>query len=181
LEDGGGTLGELVTWWVKEYFEGTAPRVREGFTRQHELSAAFFLQALVATARHANASWFERRRLAWKASLCLKKLHVWANNCPENHASYYKIVAAEVGRVRGRADEAEHEYAHAIQAAREHPCAKREALALELAARFFRGRGRTADADAHLRDAIAAYRRWGATAKGTALEAELCSSSNGRG
>src|SRR5262249_28844744 len=68
-------------------------------------------------------------------------------------------------RVEGRGLDAERLYEEAARTARESGFAHGEALALETAARFYRGRGLARIADTYLRDARAAYARWGAEGK----------------
>ena len=56
-------------------------------------------------------------------------------------------------------------YEQAISSAREHGFVQNEAVAYEVAARFYRARGSETSADAHLRNARDCYLRWGADGK----------------
>ena len=83
-----------------------------------------------------------------------------------------ELVDAEIARVEGRELDAERLYEAAIQSARENGFVQNEALANELAARFYAGRGFDTIAQAYLRDARYGYRQWGADGKVRQLEAQ---------
>ncbi|WP_438038070.1 AAA family ATPase [Sorangium sp. So ce128] len=94
-----------------------------------------------------------------------RQLGEWAASCPENFLHKHALVRAEIARLLGHEPEAIRLYEQAISSARENGFVQHEAIASELAARFYRDRGLSTPADAYLRDARAAYFRWGAHAK----------------
>ena len=69
----------------------------------------------------------------------LKQLKEWADACPETFADKYTLVAAEIARLEGRELDAERSYEEAIRSAREHGFVQNEAIANEVAARFYAG------------------------------------------
>ncbi len=81
------------------------------------------------------------------------------------------LVEAEMARLEGRPQDAEILYEQSANAARQNGFRHGEALACELASRFYRDRGMTRVAHALLREAIEAYERWGAKGKLAQLEA----------
>jgi PAS domain S-box-containing protein len=89
----------------------------------------------------------------------------WAENCPENFETRVSLVAAEIARIEGRALDAERLYEQAIRSAHAHGFVHNEALANELAARFYTGRGFEKIARAYFRDSRHCYLRWGAAGK----------------
>jgi predicted ATPase/two-component sensor histidine kinase/GAF domain-containing protein len=91
-----------------------------------------------------------------------RQLEIWAKNCPENFENRAALVDAEIARIQGRALDAEHLYEQAIRSARENGFVHNEALANELAARFYLERGLEKNGNAHLHDARACYALWGA-------------------
>jgi PAS domain S-box-containing protein len=93
------------------------------------------------------------------------QLDIWVQDCPENFEDRLALVAAEIARIEGRELEAERFYEHAIRAARDNGLIHNEALANELAARFYAGRGLETSSHAHLRNARQGYLRWGADGK----------------
>ena len=99
-----------------------------------------------------------------------EQLKVWANNCPENFEDRVALVDAEIAGLEGRELDAERLYEQAIRAARDNAFVQNEALAYELAARFYAARGFEQIAHLYLRDARHAYLRWGADGKVRQLE-----------
>ncbi|MDB6090156.1 MAG: histidine kinase [Gammaproteobacteria bacterium] len=93
------------------------------------------------------------------------KLEVWAANCPENFENRAALLAAEVARIEGREIEAMRLYEKAVRSARANGFLHNEALANELAARFYATRGFEQIAQLYLRNARHGYLRWGADAK----------------
>jgi PAS domain S-box-containing protein len=100
-----------------------------------------------------------------------RQLHTWGQAAPMNFLHKFHLVEAERARVEGRAAEAREHYDAAIALAQRHGYLNDEALAYELAAQFYLARGQSRLANHYLRDARAAYARWGAHAKVTDLEA----------
>jgi PAS domain S-box-containing protein len=93
------------------------------------------------------------------------QLEVWAENCPENFENRAALAGAEIARIEGRVLDAEDLYELAIRSARANGFVHNEALANELAARFYAARGFEKIADVYRRDARYGYLRWGAAAK----------------
>ena len=94
-----------------------------------------------------------------------RQLEIWAEHCPENFENRAALVGAEIARIEGREIEAEHLYERAIRSAHANGFVHNEALANELAARFYETRGFDKIADAYLQDARYGYVRWGAYGK----------------
>jgi predicted ATPase/uncharacterized protein GlcG (DUF336 family) len=95
-----------------------------------------------------------------------RQLQVWAENCLENFENRAALVGAEIARIEGRALDAMDLYEQAIRSARTHGFVHNEALANELAARFYAARGFEQIAHLYLRNARHGYLRWGADGKG---------------
>jgi predicted ATPase len=94
-----------------------------------------------------------------------KQLEIWAENCPENFETRAKLVAAEIARLAGRELDAMDLYEKAIVSAQANGLVHNEALANELAGRFYLGRKLEKNGYVHLRDARACYALWGADGK----------------
>ena len=94
-----------------------------------------------------------------------RQLLEWAENCPENFENRASLVGAEIARIEGRELDAERLYEQAIRSARENDFVHNEALANELAARFYAARGFETISQAYLRNARYGYLRWGADGK----------------
>jgi PAS domain S-box-containing protein len=93
------------------------------------------------------------------------QLRAWAANCPENFENRVALVGAEIARIEVRELDAERLYEQAIGSARANGFIHNEALAYELAARFYAARGFKQIADLYLRNARYGYLRWGAVGK----------------
>jgi PAS domain S-box-containing protein len=99
-----------------------------------------------------------------------RQLALWAENCPENFETRVALVTAEIARIEGRVVDAEGLYEQAIHSAHANGFVHNEALANELAARFFAGRGFEKIGRMYLREARYCYLRWGAAGKVRQLE-----------
>lgn len=104
-----------------------------------------------------------------------RQMKAWAENCPENFAHRYVLVEAEKARVRSAELQAMELYERAVALASQHGFIHNEALADELAARFYLSRKSGKIARSYMEDAVAGYVKWGAFAKVNELEQE-CSS-----
>ncbi len=99
-----------------------------------------------------------------------RQLEVWAANCPDNFENRAALVGAEIARIDGRGADAMRLYEQAIRSARANGFIHHEALANELAARFYAARGFEKIARVYLQDARYGYLRWGADGKVRQLE-----------
>ncbi|MFL5599151.1 MAG: sigma 54-interacting transcriptional regulator [Gemmatimonadaceae bacterium] len=124
-----------------------------------------FFHALTLTALYPNAPQHEQAQFGRLLDGKLKKLKLWADNCPPNYHNRYALVSAEIARIEGRPAEAMDLYEEAIRSARDNGFIQQEALAFELAARFYATRGFTSFAHVYQREARDAYLRWGALGK----------------
>jgi signal transduction histidine kinase/tetratricopeptide (TPR) repeat protein len=100
----------------------------------------------------------------------LRKLKTWAKNAPMNFRHKYLLVAAELSRVTEDDHAAIGQYEEAIKLARENEFLQDEAIALELAGKFYQSRGLPEFAFTYLARARKAYARWGALAKVALLD-----------
>jgi PAS domain S-box-containing protein len=94
-----------------------------------------------------------------------RQLQLWAENCPENFENRAALAGAEIARLEGRELDAERLYEKAIRSARANGFVHNEAIAYEVAARFYAARGFEEFARAYLRNARDGYLRWGADGK----------------
>jgi PAS domain S-box-containing protein len=97
-------------------------------------------------------------------------LKQWAQNAPMNHLHKWYLVEAEKHRVLGNKAEAIEMYDRAISGAKENKFLNEEALANELAAKFYWEWSKEKLAQTYMIEAYYCYVQWGATAKVTDLE-----------
>ncbi|HTJ57913.1 MAG TPA: AAA family ATPase [Devosiaceae bacterium] len=136
-----------------------------------EVAEYCFYSALSYAAFLDAAAPQERRQHLEALGARYKQLQVWAENCPENFENRAALVGAELARVEGRVLEAEHLYEKAIRSARENGFVHNEAIANEVAGRFYAARGFGKISKTYLRDARHGYLRWGAEGKVRQLDA----------
>jgi PAS domain S-box-containing protein len=136
-----------------------------------ETAEYHFYDALTHAACCDSAAADKRQEHLQTLSERRQKLEVWAQNCPENFENRAALVSAEIARIEGRALEAEHLYEQAIRSARANGFVHNEALANELAARFYGARGFDKIASTYRRDARSCYLNWGADGKVRQLDA----------
>jgi predicted ATPase/signal transduction histidine kinase len=99
------------------------------------------------------------------------QLALWAGNCPENFENRAALVGAEIARIEERELAAEQLYEKAIRSSHTNGFEHNEAIACEMAARFYASRGFDTIAEAYLRKARYCYLRWGAAGKVRHLDA----------
>ena len=128
--------------------------------------AEYCFYAALARAAHCNATSPDQRPVHLEALAAhYRQLEIWAHHCPENFENRTALVGAEIARLEGRDLQAERLYEEAIRLARRDGFIQNEALAHELAARFYAARAFETTAQAYLRNARYCYLRWGADGK----------------
>jgi PAS domain S-box-containing protein len=107
------------------------------------------------------------RQRAWRELLAThaEQLRDWAEGCSVTFHDKYALISAEIARVEGRDLDAMRHYEEAIRLAHANGFVHNEALAHELAARFYATRRFDKIADTYLRAARYGYVRWGAIGK----------------
>jgi signal transduction histidine kinase len=142
-----------------------AQRVLWTSPSQFETAEFHFYGALSHAASWDSAGPDQRQQHFEALTVHHRQLQVWAENCPENFENRAVLVGAEIARMQGRELEAERLYEQAIRSARANGFVHNEALANEVAARFYMARGFDKIARTYLRDARYCYLRWGADGK----------------
>ena len=129
-----------------------------------------YYSALAIAAAKETVSAEMQADLREALSAHLRKLGDWSENGAATFRDKYALVAAEVARLEGRELEAERLYEEAIRLARENGFVQNEAIANELASRFYAARGFAKIARVYLQDARHSYLQWGADGKARQLE-----------
>jgi PAS domain S-box-containing protein len=147
------------------YASSRAQRVLWTSTAVFEAAEYEFYGALAQAASCDSAAGAQRQQHFDALATHHRQLRLFAENCPENFENRTALVGAEIARIEGRTLDAESLYEQAIRSARSNGFVQNEALANELAARFYLARGFEKIAYAYFQDARYCYLRWGATAK----------------
>ncbi|SET45939.1 diguanylate cyclase [Paenibacillus sp. NFR01] len=106
-----------------------------------------------------------RRRARAKMRKELGRVRKWAAHAPGTFRQHELLMRAEWARIGGKADDAGRLYQQAIAACEESGFVRYKALAHELAAKFYAGRGMEGYAAYLLKQSIYYYSVWGAKAK----------------
>jgi PAS domain S-box-containing protein len=130
-----------------------------------EMVEYHFYGALSHAASWNSASSDEKQQHFEALTAHHRQIEVWAQNCPENFENRAALLGAEIARIEGRMIDAEHLYENAILSAHANGFVHNEAVAYEVAARFYLARGFKKIANAYLMEARYCYLRWGAAGK----------------
>jgi PAS domain S-box-containing protein len=129
-----------------------------------------FYSSLTFLQLYPSLNDIERTRCLERIEANQEKLKLWAENSPKNHLHKFHLVEAERQHILGNKLEAIELYDRAIAGAKENGYIQEEALANELAAKFYLVWGREKIAQVYMTEAYYGYVRWGASAKVTDLE-----------
>ncbi|MEH2378845.1 MAG: AAA family ATPase [Nostoc sp.] len=129
-----------------------------------------FYDSLTQLAALPHTCEAEREELQQRVLVNQQKLKQWTYHAPMNFQHKYFLVEAEKCRVFGQKTDAMELYDRAIQLAQENQYLQEEALANELAAKFYLDWGKEKVALAYMQEAYYCYARWGAKAKVEDLE-----------
>ncbi|UCF90470.1 MAG: AAA family ATPase, partial [Desulfobacterales bacterium] len=142
-----------------------AEQYLDGVTGMIVIPLFHFYDSLARLAVFAESPRTEQAAILKKVAANQKKMKKWAHHAPMNHLHKFYLVEAERLRILGRHAEAGEFYDQAIQQAQKHEYINEEALANELAGKFYLERGKDTIARAYLNEARDCYERWGARAK----------------
>ncbi|AVH62118.1 trifunctional serine/threonine-protein kinase/ATP-binding protein/sensor histidine kinase [Nostoc sp. 'Peltigera membranacea cyanobiont' N6] len=98
------------------------------------------------------------------------KMRQWADRAPTNFLHKYDLVEAQRHQILGKTTEAIDLYDRAISGAKANEYIQEEALANELAAKFYLDWGKEKVAAGYMQEAYYCYAKWGAKAKVADLE-----------
>jgi predicted ATPase/signal transduction histidine kinase len=130
----------------------------------------YFYDSLVRLAVYSDIPESEQQEILVRVQANQEKMQKWAHHAPMNHLHKFYLVEAQRHRVKGEKVEAIEMYDKAIALAQENEYINEEALAHELAAKFYLEWGKEKLAQPYLIDAYYAYAKWGAKAKIDHLE-----------
>ena len=98
------------------------------------------------------------------------KIEQWAERAPMNYTHKFQLLEAEKSRLLNQKEKAIEMYDRAIAGAKENKYIQEEALANELAAKFYLDWDKETIAEAYLQKAYYCYAQWGAKSKTDDLE-----------
>lgn len=137
---------------------------------QLETAECHFYGALSHAAYWDSASPDQRQQYFETLTAHHRQLEILAEQCPEKYENRAALAGGEVARIEGREFDAMRLYKQAIRSASANGCVHNEALAYEIAARFYAARGFDKIANTYVREARSCYLRWGADGKVSQLD-----------
>ena len=169
-------MNSLILCYLFEDYENAlesaelAEQHKIGMFAMVSVAVTTFYDSLTRLQLYSKTSATEPRQGLQPVSANQEKLAQWAQLAPMNHQHKYDLVEAEKARVLGQFELAAKSYEKAIADARENEYLQEEALAYELAAKFYLAQGMNKFAHTYLTEAYYRYQRWGAKAKLKHLE-----------
>ncbi len=169
-------LNKIMLCYLFERFPEAAENVALGeeyvgmAIAMHTVPLFNFYASLTHLALYPDSPELEQQRILEKVIANQEKMQLWAQHAPMNYLHKYYLVEAERARILCNPSDARDYYDRAITLAKENEYLNEEALAYELAARFYIGCNIPHLARFYLKEAHYAYQRWGATAKVKHLE-----------
>ncbi|MEM7712492.1 MAG: ATP-binding protein, partial [Cyanobacteria bacterium P01_A01_bin.68] len=130
----------------------------------------YLYDSLARLALYSTVTKAERLQFLRQVTKNQKKLKKWADFAPMNSLHKWNLVEAERNRVLGKHTEAITYYDCAISGAKENDYLNEEALANELAAKFYLEWDKQKIAASYMQEAYYCYSRWGSSAKTDDLE-----------
>ncbi|EGK86803.1 GAF domain-containing protein [Microcoleus vaginatus PCC 9802] len=134
--------------------------------------AFHFHQCLALSVGYDDADGEKQAQYVEKIKSNLEKFKLWSQHSPSTYLHQRLLIEAELARITGKTLEAQDLYDQAISSARENKFLQNEALASELAAKFWLGKGKEEIAQLYMKKAHYGYQRWGAQRKVEDLEAK---------
>jgi len=131
-----------------------------------------FYDSLVRLAVYSDTPQSDQQLIFDRVQANQEKMQKWAHHAPMNLLHKFYLVEAERHRVLGQKIEAMEMYDKAIALAKENEYINEEALAYELAAKFYLSWGKETIAQVYMQNAHYSYQLWGAIAKVEDLEAK---------
>ena len=134
-------------------------------TAQYCRTLLLFYEALARLGQFRKVDASLQRQYAKRIKTNIAKIKMWAEHSPDNQLHKYHMLQAEWYRINGETAKTLDHYDRAIQLARRSGFLQEEAIANELAGKYFLERHKSDLAEMYLKNAYQCYRSWGAEAK----------------
>ncbi|MEH2190162.1 MAG: AAA family ATPase [Nostoc sp.] len=167
----------MLSYIFGEYFKAVenaaiAEKSLGGVTGLFVVPLFYFYDSLAHLAIYHTAKESEKQAILKKVQTNQQKMQLWATHAPTNHLHRFYLVEAERYQVLGQKLEAMDYYDSSIAKSQENGFLQEEALAYELAGKFYQSLGKELIHQTYITKAYYAYIRWGAIAKVKHLESK---------
>ncbi|MEH2198257.1 trifunctional serine/threonine-protein kinase/ATP-binding protein/sensor histidine kinase [Nostoc sp.] len=125
----------------------------------------YFHQSIALAGAYVEADTATQVIYLYKLNANLEKFQQWAMHCPTNYQHKFLLIQAEIARIYQQDYQAMELYDKAIASAAENGYLQNEALANELASRFYLAKDRINFAKVYFKEARYRYLKWEATGK----------------
>ena len=142
-----------------------AKKYLNGVSATLSVPVFYFYNSLIMLSTFDQCSSFRKKQILFKISANQQKMKKWAQHAKTNFLHKFYLVRAEKSRVLGNIHKAMDFYEKAIKLASDNDYIQEEALANELAAKFYISLGNEKIAKVYMEEALYCYTLWGATAK----------------
>ena len=149
-----------------------AQQYLDGATATLLIPLFHFYDSLAHLAVYHSVAIAKQQQILARLTARKTKMQQWADRVPMNYLHKFYLIEAEQHRIQGSFLEAMEFYDRAIAEARENKYINEEALANELAARFYLDWDKVRIAQVYMNEAHYLYSLWGATAKVEDLQAK---------
>jgi PAS domain S-box-containing protein len=169
-------LGKLLLLYLFEDYQnaqecaGNFERYEQGAAGLLIIPLKNFYQSLTLLSLYPSADQEQKIQALEKVAKNQKSMELWAHHAPMNYLHKFQLVQAEIYRSLGQNYAAGDWYDRAIAGAKQNNFIQEEALAHELAAKFYLNWGREKVAAGYMQEAYYGYAHWGAKAKVQDLE-----------
>lgn len=165
----------LLSYWFENYSEAIenttiAEKYLDVLLGLPLVPLFHFYDSLVWLAVYSDTPQSEQQSILDRVQANQEKMQKWAHHAPMNYLHKFYLVEAEWYRVLGEKVEAMEMYDKAISLAKENKYIHEEALAYELAAKFYLSWEKETIAQVYMQNAHYSYQLWGAIAKVEDLE-----------
>jgi predicted ATPase/signal transduction histidine kinase len=165
----------LLSYWFENYSEAIenttiAEKYLDVVVGLPLVPLFHFYDSLIWLAVYYARSESEQNTILERVRNNQQKMQKWAHHAPMNHLHKFYLVEAERHRVLDEKIEAIEMYDKSIALAKENEYINEEALAHELAAKFYLSWGKETIAQVYMQNAHYSYQLWGAIAKVEDLE-----------
>ncbi|QLE50763.1 GAF domain-containing protein [Nostoc sp. C057] len=167
----------MLSYIFGEYFKAVenaaiAEKSLGGVTGLFVVPLFYFYDSLAHLAIYHTAKESQRQAILEKVQANQQKMELWATHAPTNHLHRFYLVEAERCRILGQNLEAMDYYENSIAKSQENGFLQEEALAYELAGKFYQSLGKELIYQTYITKAYYACIRWGAIAKVKYLESK---------
>ncbi|MFN6530697.1 AAA family ATPase [Nostoc sp. ChiSLP03a] len=167
----------MLSYIFGEYFKAVenaaiAENSLGGVTGLFVVPVFYFYDSLAHLAIYHTAKESEKQAILEKVQANQQKMELWATHAPTNHLHRFYLVEAERCQVLGQKLEAMDYYENSIAKSQANGFLQEEALAYELAGKFYQSLGKELIHQTYITKAYYAYIRWGAIAKVKHLESK---------